>query len=635
MYIKVYIMYIKIYIVINIKVQNKGDNMNKKTIKPYKSNLIVMLALIAVGLLLILLMTASICEPTSMNAGVSPSMPMDSNENFIETIVISNPLDPYYSLALEIAGSEDAVLIDSVEQINNYYPKYIVWVISPENLSEKKLLELSYYYKDNNRFSAAGIITGLTLESAKGLWERGVLAEEGRNYFAGDYEIDAGILESIIIDVSTELNKEYILNKENLVNALADADYFYWSRHVSPTRWFWHPDPGIEEYEFFYADDIPDLKPVIIHTPSCSSFMPWKEDSIAMGFIEKGAAAYIGDLFSPTSAGIFIGHLKYIPGKYTWDGFPLGIMAQIQNRYMSRASHNMPVFFMLGNPKISLQEEKPYKILSDRENGNNRTIEGICENKGILPIKIENGAQYSFIRIKGVASSGDDDLFYNGKVQSINIHSDKYVLLLHEGGNFEIELSKSTPFLWTIYDGIRDSFEHSWITIGVVQSLISIFFLGVFLLIFLIYKLKKKIPIKSCLLAMGVGFIFALLQLLFIVLQEDHVTASSYIKTYPVFELILGFVGTFSLVSGGLILMLGAKKKILKVLGMIACVLPQIMLAIFNSITRIITNLTYSKLDLPAPWNYSYVYQILIVLSVEVLVFLASYFIIKRLEKTE
>jgi hypothetical protein len=56
------------------------------------------------------------------------------------------------------------------------------------------------------------------------------------------------------------------------------------------------------------------------------------ENSIAMGFIEKGASAYLGDLFSPITSGIFIGQLHYLPGEFTFKDFPIGIMAQIQNK---------------------------------------------------------------------------------------------------------------------------------------------------------------------------------------------------------------------------------------------------------------------------------------------------------------
>ena len=86
------------------------------------------------------------------------------------------------------------------------------------------------------------------------------------------------------------------------------------------------------------------------------------------------------------------------------------------------------------------------------------------------------------------------------------------------------------------------------------------------------------------------GCVFAALQLIFIVFQADKVTASSYILTYSSFNLFLGFIGTFSTVSSGLILMLAARKKVLKVLGLIICVIPQFIVTIFYLIMIILIN---------------------------------------------
>ena len=602
--------------------------------KVCKNKVITIFAALILIVILMSLMTAFLCgfNTTDLVTQNNINKITESSEiKLLDTVVISNPKDPYYSLSQEIAKSESATLIDSVEQLNDIYPKYLIYVASPSFLSEEKLLELGKFFKQTKRFPATGIITGLTIESARDLWERGKLARKGKNYIASDIDMDGGIEDGVIIDVSGQFFTESNLNKENLLNALENANYFYWARHVSNNKWFWHKDAGSEEYEYLYSQDIPNLKPVIIHTPSCGSFLPWEENSIAMSFIEKGASAYLGNLFSPTSSGIFIGHLQYLPGKYTWEDFPIGIMAQIQNKYMSRISTNIPVFFMLGNPKIFLQKEKPYEIISDQKYTDKRIIRGKWENEEILPLKIDGGASYSFVSIKNLSSISDNDLFYNGKIQSINIHSDKYLLFIHNGTEFEVELSKKSPFIWIFYDSIKDSFEYSWITIGVVQGYISLVFLGVFLIIFLIYKIKKKITLRTYLLPMIAGFVLAALQLIFIILQADKVTASSYIKTYPTFKLILGFIGTFSTVSGGLILMLDARKKVLKVLGMIICVIPQFILTIFYSLMYIVTNLTFTANGLPSLWNYSIVYQFLIVLVIEASFFMCLYLIFTRL----
>jgi hypothetical protein len=603
--------------------------------KIHKNIIITILAYSILSVIIISLTTAFLCGFNTTDFVTRNNINKiteGSETKLLENIVISDSKDPYYPLAQEIAKSENAILINSLEQLYGYYPKYLIWVASPGFLSEKKLLELGEFFKQTQRFAATGIITGLTMESAANLWERGKQAVEGKNYIASDFDINGGLKEGAIIDVSTQSFKENKLNKENLINALEKADYFYWARHVSGKRWFWHKDPGSEDYDSLFAQDIPNLKPVIIHTPSCGSFLPWQENSIAIGFVEKGASAYLGDLFTPGGqSGIFIGELHYLPGKYTWKDFPIGIMTQIQNKSMARASANIPVFFMMGNPKISLQSQKPYEIISDQEYANKRVIKGRWENEGILPLKIDGGASYSYVSIKGLSSISDNGLFYNSKIQSINIQSDKYLLFIPDGSEFEINLTKRAPFLWNFYNSIKDSFEFSLITIGPVQGYISLIFLGIFLLIFLIYKIKKKISLKTCLSVIIAGLIIATLQLIFIIFQSDKVTASSYIKTYPAFKLILGFIGTFSTISGGLILMLSARKRILKLLGMITCVLPQLALTLFYFLFYTITNLQFTMLGFPPVWNYAIVYQFLIVLTIEIIVFICLYFIFARL----
>jgi hypothetical protein len=611
------------------------DYKRTKNIKFIRIKIVTFITAFILSTIFIILTTASSPGLNKIAPEIQNDVISLNKKNEIEmpdTIVISDSGDPYYPLAQDIAKSENAVFINSVKELYGFYPKYLIWVASPDFLSEKKLLELGEFFKKTRRFPAAGIITGLTIESAANLWERGNLAREGVNYIASDIDLDGGIENGVIINVSTQSSLKTKLDKENLINALENADYFYWARHVSDERWFWHKNSkGEEEYDSLYAEDIPDLKPVIIHTPSCGSFFPWVNNSIAMGFIEKGASAYLGDLFSPITSGIFIGNLNYLPGQYTWKDFPIGIVAQIQNRSTSRICTNTPIFFMMGNPKISLQSQKPYEIISDQEYSNKRIIKGRWENEGILPLKIDGGASYSYIKIKELSSVSENDLFYNSKIQSVNIQSDKYLLFIPDCSEFEIELSEKSPFLWNFFDSIKDSFEYSWITIGVVEGYISLVFLGIFLLIFLIYKLKKKISLKTYLPPIIAGFILAVLQLIFIIFQADKVTASSYIKIYPAFKLALGFMGTFSTVSGGLILMLASRKKILKILGMIICILPQFMLAVFYFLSVTIINLQFGSLGFPSLWNYSMVYQFSIVLVIEILIFICLYFIFSTL----
>ena len=63
---------------------------------------------------------------------------------------------------------------------------------------------------------------------------------------------------------------------------------------------------------------------------------------------------------------------------------------------------------------------------------------------------------------------------------------------------------------------------------------------------------------------------------------------------------------------------------------MIICVLPQLMLTLFYSFSYIITNLIFSADGLPALWNYSIVFQFLIVLVIEFIIVLSLYFLFRK-----
>ncbi len=57
--------------------------------------------------------------------------------------MLSDPSDPYYTLALEIAAGENIILVNNPDEMTNYKPNFALWVISPDNLTEKRLVEYS------------------------------------------------------------------------------------------------------------------------------------------------------------------------------------------------------------------------------------------------------------------------------------------------------------------------------------------------------------------------------------------------------------------------------------------------------------------------------------------------------------
>lgn len=539
-------------------------------------------------------------------------------------VVLSNENDPYYPLGQEIAKTEEALLIESVEDLYDISSRYVLYVASPNNITAQTLLQFSRFFKESGKYPALGIVTGSSIEQARRLWQRKVLAKGERRFIATDANKAVGLETGIIFDASSRPFHNITLNKDHIIDALQQADYFYWARHVTYTKWFWDQQNPSNDVSL-RVQDLPQLPPVVIHTPSCNSFLPSQKDNIALGFVERGAAAYIGHLYTPAPfSGIFIGHLHDLPGRYTWDQFPIGIMTQVQNRMALRAASHLPYLFMLGDPRIALTQEQPYTVDSDQVYGDKRVIQGHTQHTGVLPVYIEEGAAYSFVRIKGLSSVSDRDLFYNGQIQTLNLQADKYLFFLHNGGHFHIEISKTPPFLWAIVDSLHDAFEYSWVVRGVTQGTISFGFLAIFLGIFLV-KISRKRSVKAYIPSIVFGIVVALAQAIFIVYHGKSVTVSSYSVTYSPSQLLLGFLGTFSTVSGGMMIIADAQKFLLKMLGMCLCVLPQFLLTGFYFLVVSVTNLLYWHHQRMIVWNGMPVVLPSIVLILEVVIFSSFY----------
>lgn len=137
------------------------------------------------------------------------------------------------------------------------------------------------------------------------------------------------------------------------------------------------------------SQEIPRLRPAVIYSPSCSAFRPWLKNSIALGFIDKGAVAFVGFTNSPHTAS-FSKYGLAVPGLTSWQEFPLGLVAQIQNKAATRIIYESPQLFMFGDPRIYLSKDQPYQIITDQTDKNGtRLIDGYSDTNGMLAIKAD------------------------------------------------------------------------------------------------------------------------------------------------------------------------------------------------------------------------------------------------------
>jgi hypothetical protein len=530
-----------------------------------------------------------------------------------ETVVVSQRSDPYYSLAQKIAQAEGLEIVQEFAEVLKFNPKFIMWVASPQAITKERLLDIGRIFKSLDYYPGFGIISGSTIEKAEQLWMRKGLAQKGKNYLGGDVEPTQWVYEPTIFNISDNSNERISLDKAQLIDVLKQADYFYWSRHVGKRTWFWNAESeDWGEDDQLFAKDIPPLKPVVIYTPSCNSFRPWVKDSIALGFVDQGAAAYIGNINSPFHTNALLRRGLLVPGMSSWKEFPLGLVAQVESKVAAKAYFSVPQFFMLGDPRIYLSKDRPYHIISDTiDKDGKRVIEGESSENGILAVKIEKSAEYNFLAIPGLASVSENDPFHNNKLQTLNLGSDKYALFLHRGGHFEIELSKKAPFWWWFTDLITDILDYAWVVLWLDVRVVNAPFIYAILLpiaiVILLWKmLRQKKSIQEYQGVFLAGFLLTLLRLIYCLVRMDDYSVSANLVNYTASQIALGCVGVFACASGGLMLMKDTNKSVVKTLGLVFAALPQFLLSAFYLVFITFMNAVTPINDMTVPWLWNY-----------------------------
>lgn len=548
-----------------------------------------------------------------------------------ETVIISDPHDVYQSLAKTISESEGLALTENLTQAIAYRPKYILWVAAPQNIDEATLWSTGDILKNMDYYPAIGFISGGTIEAAERLWQNGRMIRNGENFLGSDVEIDQGVLTPVIVDLNQPAADPIPLTLDNLVETLQKSDYFYWVRHVSATRWMWSTtSENHGEDTNLTAAEIPALNPLVVETPSCGSFQPWKEDSIALGFINQGAAAYIGHVHTTVVSNSFImRHGFFVPGMSAWEEFPLGIMAQVRNRTEARVSASTPLNFMLGDPRAYLSAEQPYTITSDEIKNNTRLIHGTTDFHGYLAVKVADGARYNFTRVTGLTAAGESDFFFNNDLQTLNLGGDKYLIFFQDGENFEIILQQKTPWYWPIWDGLVDALDYNWVTMNTVYSPFSLVFAAV-LIFLLAVKTRRKNQsgktLKDYRACFAAGVLLAIVHVAYVLLRSGRYTVSADAVGYTLVQLLLGFAGTASAAAAGLVLAYDARKTIGRLIGLTIAILPQVLLAAFKTFSVIVTDLMFlTRNSVRQPlWNFNVIWLALAALLVDALLVAAA-----------
>lgn len=230
-----------------------------------------------------------------------------------------------------------------------------------------------------------------------------------------------------------------------------------------------------------------------------------------------------------------------------------------------------------------------------------------------------------------MTSIGEGDIFYNGKAQSLNLGPDKYILILHKGGRFQIELSHHTPFGWTLADAVVDALDYSWVVLWVnvyadTNPYIYVLSIFIFIGIILFKILKQKRSLKEYQRIYVIAFLVAAFRLVYCVLRLDEYTVSTNLIDYTVRDWIVGSVGVFSSVAGGLVVIRDSRNILITVLGLLFAVARQFwmvgfylgFITLFNNVPQV------TKMTEAGIWNYTVLWLACTALFVEVLIILSA-----------
>lgn len=388
-------------------------------------------------------------------------------------VVLADPGDPYFGLAQEIAAAEDALLVaapegaqpaGTLQKALDCRLDFLLWVAAPERLSDKTMVQFSQALQAYPS-AAAGLITGSSSEAARALYQRGHAPATGSLFSANAPNPAAHIYSGVLreIDPNGEAAQPvstWALDRYSLADALQRSSYLTFTGHGGGDYL------RLDEENLFTAADVPRLDGVVVSTGSCQTVRPWREGSIALRFVDQGAAAYAGFVYSPNE-GYLMGEFDGLPFRYTWPDFPIGRVIQAQNRGTLQSFAAFPFHLLLGDPRISLRSAPPYRLVDDVTQGSRRTLTYAGLPAGVIPIRIAGGAAYRFVRAAGengsITAAAQGDLFYNSRLQMFDAGADKYLLLEHPGGALTLELREHAPLSWQAADLLLDSLDHTFL----------------------------------------------------------------------------------------------------------------------------------------------------------------------------
>lgn len=536
-------------------------------------------------------------------------------------VVLCDPKDPYYVLALQISQFESLALYHTLDRALAPEPRFLLWVGSPASFTDRILVRLALALKARRATTCSGIISGATIAEARALWQRASRVRGERVYAVNGEYPSAQIERGRILTSTGMINASAPLTRESLADVLRNADYLTFTGHGGGS--YWQLAAGVR----FTAEDIPPVPPAVISTAGCQGLRLGSGSSMALAAVARGAAAYAGFLFSPNEGYLF-GEFDGLPFRYTWPRLTIGEVMRMQNRGAMQGFAAFPFYLLLGDPRISMQPEPLLSPLRIETARGARSLSYGEAPPGVFPFRIRDGAQYHFIEIPGVTAASDYDPFYNARLQMVNEGTDKLVLVAHPGGDLTVSLRPEAPWYWVITDPLTDSLDHTFLLLPRAGESLIYLAAAALALLGVIYMVRRgSVPLRVLL----PGFLAGLAMGLTYLLYASERLASVSISSKPTAFSSSAIVATALLASCGVIFYVAAGSFPRRLLGVIVAVFPSLAPGVFGLSAIMIFNAFFARPALGAGiYNYSLMWMALIGLACHVAVFIVLAFLLNR-----
>ena len=426
---------------------------------------------------------AAVALTVLLGLGRTPSVPPGAGG----TVLFCAVDDAYRPLAEEMARVEGLLLADDLDVALAHDPRYLLWVAAPETLDDAAMVRLGAALRARGLGVSVGLITGGTVESARALWQRDVR--------------DDGALLSIIPREGPLLAYCWPSGGDcapialDLFGALRSARLVSYQGHGSARAWHLGDDWRLEAD--WLRVDRGGLEGAVVYAGSCQTLRPWVDGSIALEFVDAGAAAYLGYVHSPL--GYVMGEPRGFVLQHTWPGYTVGDLAAVWNRGLSQGYLAWPYLVVLGDPRLALADEAPYAVSSDESVDGRRVVTLADAPPGFVPVRVPDAAGYAGARVDGgpwgggVAWRGDP--FYDADLQMLALGADLHLLVHHDGGPLELTLYPRVPWHWRLWEPLVDALDQITVLSHVQGNLLPSLLAAVGVALLVAWRLRRgRVP---------------------------------------------------------------------------------------------------------------------------------------------